>query len=128
MKKFFKFLYTLILFIVILIGPIKDYNIGNYFVKNVVAEETASQTSEELSDKDWKIELDENTQKGSKEFDFIQKNLASADLSDNGHFLLISGIILVILSFVGVIFFSFCLYKLCKNAKKHPKNKGVRFR
>ena len=73
----------------------------------------------------WKIELNENTQTGSHEFDFIQKNLASADLTDNGHFLLIAGIILVVLGIAGVIFFSFCLYKLSKNTKRHLKKGGA---
>ncbi len=94
------------------------------FVRWVSAAEGTSNSSI-LSDKDWKIELDENTQTGAHEFDFIQKSLSSTDITDNGHFLLITGIILAVLGVTGVAFFSFCLYKLCKNTKKHRKKRSA---
>lgn len=89
------------------------------------AEGTSTSTGTALPDEDWKIELNESTQAGSHEFDFIQKNLPSSDLTDNGHILLISGIILAVLGVAGIIFFSFCLYKLCKNTKKHRKKRSA---
>lgn len=91
----------------------------------VAAEGTSTSTGSNLSDEDWKIELNENTQTGAHEFDFIQKSLSSADLTDNGHFLLIAGIILAVLGVAGIAFFSFCLYKLCKNTKKHRKKRSA---
>lgn len=100
-------------------------------IKTAVAEENSSQNSEKLSDEDWKIELNDDTKKGSKEFGFIQKNLASSSLADNGHFLLIAGIILIVISVSGIIFFSFCLHKLHKNTKKlskRSKGKGSRYK
>lgn len=96
------------------------------FVRWVAAAEEASTSNEpKLSDEDWKIELNENTPSGSQEFDFIQKSMSSSDSTDNGLFLLITGIILTVLGVAGVAFFSFCLYKLCKNTKKHRKKRSA---
>ena len=123
MKKAIKVFCLIFLFVTMLPVSTQVSKIGEITTKIVSAEESNNQNSEKLSEEDWKIELDENTQNGSKEFEFIQKNLASSDLADNGHFLLITGIVLVVLSIAGIIFFSFCLYKLCRNTKKHPRNK-----
>ena len=43
----------------------------------------------QLSPDDWKIEIDEK--KSSNEFGFIQKNLDSSNLADNGQFLISQG-------------------------------------
>lgn len=64
----------------------------------------------QLSPDDWKIEIDEK--KSLNDFEFIQKNLDSSNLADNSQSLLILGIILLVLSCTGVIFFSLCMYKL----------------
>lgn len=78
--------------------------------------------SSNISNEDWKIVVDDKND--SKEFSFIQKNLESSNLADNGNFLLISGIILIILSLFGIIFFSIKLYKISnKNKYKSNKNK-----
>lgn len=121
MKKVIKFFSTVVLVLEMIYIPIKVVNLTNNIVKVAQAEENGTKLSEKLSDGDWKIELNEGTQKGEKEFDFIQKNINSDDLADNGHFLLIIGTILVNLAAVGVIFFSICLYKLCSKNKKRKK-------
>lgn len=81
----------------------------------------------QLSLDDWKIEIDEK--KSSNEFGFIQKNLDSSNLADNGQFLLITGITLLVLSGVGAIFFSICLYKLLRKStqKNSFKRAGARY-
>ena len=81
-----------------------------------------------LSPDDWKIVIDEK--KASNEFGFIQKNLDSSKLADNGQFLLVVGIALLILSGLGVVGFSFCLYKLFKSAanKDCTKRTGTRYK
>lgn len=128
MKKAIKIFCLIFLFVTMLPVSTQVSTTGEINTKIASAEESNNQNSEKLSEEDWKIELNENTQKGSKEFDFIQKNLASSDLADNGHFLLITGIILVVLAVSGIIFFSFCLYKLCRNTKKRLKSKGARYK
>ena len=109
MKKVIKVLSLIILFMTMLLVQVNTNKIGKVGLRIVSAEESTSQSDEELSEEDWKIELNESTQKGSKEFGFIQRNLASSDLADNGHFLLIIGVVLVVLSVTGTMFFSFCL-------------------
>lgn len=121
MKKAIKVLSFIVLFIATLLLPTNINKMGEISVNMASAEENVSESDEKLSEEDWKIELNENTQKGSQEFDFIQRNLASSDLADNGHLLLITGIVLVVLAVAGVIFFSFCLYKLCQNKKRYAK-------
>lgn len=76
---------------------------NNVNAQTITAEESTNQASEKPTAEDWKIELDDNIQKDAKEFDFIQKSLASSGLADNGHFLLVTGIVLVILGISGVI-------------------------
>ena len=87
-----------------------------------------SQKTLQLSPDDWKIVIDEK--KSSNEFGFIQKNLDSSNLADNGQFLLIAGITLLLLSGVGVIFFSLCLYKLRRKSpqKRAAKRGGTRYK
>ena len=82
----------------------------------------------QLSPDDWKIVIDEK--KSSNEFGFIQKNLDSSNLADNGQFLLIAGITLLVLSGAGVIFFSLCLYKLLRKSsqKSTTKRGGSRYK
>ncbi len=82
----------------------------------------------QLSPDDWKIVIDEK--KSSNEFGFIQKNLDSSNLADNGQFLLIAGITLLVLSGAGIIFFSLCLYKLLKNSpqKNTTRQCGTRYK
>lgn len=126
MKKMIKILSLIILFITTLLFITNTNKAGEIIVNTASAEENVNENDEKLSKEDWKIELNENTQKGSQEFDFIQKNLASSDLADNGHILLIAGISLIALAVVGIIFFSFCLYKLCQNKKSALKSKGAR--
>ena len=121
MKKAIKIFCLIFLFVTTLPVSTQVSKIGEINTKIASAEESNNKNSEKLSEEDLKIELNENTQKGSNEFDFIQRNLASSDLADNGHFLLITGIVLVVLSIAGIIFFSFCLYKLCRNTKKRLK-------
>ena len=75
--------------------------------------------SNTLSNEDWKIVVDDKND--SNEFSFIQKNLESSNLADNGYFLLIAGIILITLSLLGIVFFSVKLYKISKG--KNYKNK-----
>ena len=104
-----------------LLVQVNTNKIGKVGLRIVSAEESTSQSDEELSEEDWKIELNESTQKGSKEFGFIQRNLASSDLADNGHFLL-----MVVLSVTGTMFFSFCLYKLCQNTKRCTERRYTR--
>ena len=126
MKKVIKVLSLIILFITMLLVQVNTNKIGEVGLRIVSAEESTSQSDEELSEEDWKIELNESTQKGSKEFGFIQRNLASSDLSDNGHFLLIIGVVLVVLSVAGIMFFSFCLYKLCQNTRRCTERRYTR--
>lgn len=118
-----KFICFTFLFLVSVSIPTNNGRTENDFLKMVSAEEASMQDSK-LTAEDWKIELDENVKNGSKEFDFIQKSIGSSNLADNGHFLLIGGIILIFLSVVGGVFFSFCLYKLCKNTKRASKKKS----
>lgn len=82
----------------------------------------------QLSPDDWKIEIDEK--KSSNEFGFIQKNLDSSNLADNGQFLLIAGISLLVLSGGGVSFFSLCLYNLLRKStqKSTTKRGGTRYK
>lgn len=117
-KKIIKFF----CFIVLLFNISQNYLRPTSENGFVCMAETAE--NEILSDEDWKIELEENNQKGAKEFDFIQSNLASSDLADNGYFLLILGILLIVISGAGIVFFSICLYKICKNTKKRKANRG----
>ena len=126
MKKVIKVLSLIILFMTMLLVQVNTNKIGKVGLRIVSAEESTSQSDEELSEEDWKIELNESTQKGSKEFGFIQRNLASSDLADNGHFLLIIGVVLVVLSVTGTMFFSFCLYKLCQNTKRCTERRYMR--
>ena len=126
MKKVIKVLSLIILFMTMLLVQVNTNKIGKVGLRIVSAEESTSQSDEELSEEDWKIELNESTQKGSKEFGFIQRNLASSDLADNGHFLLIIGVVLVVLSVTGTMFFSFCLYKLCQNTKRCTERRYTR--
>ena len=126
MKKVIKVLSLIILFMTMLLVKVNTNKIGKVGLRIVSAEESTSQSDEELSEEDWKIELNESTQKGSKEFGFIQRNLASSDLADNGHFLLIIGVVLVVLSVTGTMFFSFCLYKLCQNTKRCTERRYMR--
>ena len=82
----------------------------------------------QLSPDDWKIVIDEK--KSSNEFGFIQKNLDSSNLADNGQFLLIAGITLLVISGAGVVFFSLCLYKLLRKSpqKSTTKRGGSRYK
>ena len=123
MKKTKKFLRLLILLTLILL-PTVTMSLSGAAAKSSITKTAATTTTkpeENLTADDWKIELDESTQSGNKEFDFIQNNLASSDLADNGQFLLICGFALVVLAAGGVVFFTFCLYKLCKNTKKREQ-------
>ena len=82
----------------------------------------------QLSPDDWKIVIDDK--KSSNEFGFIQKNLDSSNLADNGQFLLIAGITLLVLSGSGAIFFSLCLCKLLRTSlqKSTTKQCGTRYK
>ncbi len=82
----------------------------------------------QLSPDDWKIVIDEK--KSSNEFGFIQTNLDSSNLADNGQFLLIAGIILLVLSGLGIVGFSLCFYKLLKYSAKAGAAKcaGTRYK
>ena len=101
----------------------------NYFCDAYNLKSLSTQQEGTLSAESGKMSFDNDTKKENREFDFIQKNLASSDLTDNGHLLLATGIFLIAISVVGTIFFTFCLYKLCKNTKKRLKNKyGTRYK
>lgn len=132
MKKLIKIVCFVFLFVALLNTNIAEYYVkpNELLIKIAMAKEAETeQTGEKLSQEDWKIELNEDTEKGSKEFDFIQKSLASSDLADNGYFLLIIGIILVVISVLGITFFSICLYKLCKRRKNcKPKKQKSKHR
>lgn len=98
---------------------------------NTVAASKQTQSANQetnLSPDDWKIVIDEK--KASNDFRFIQKNLDSSNLADNGQFLLVTGIILLVLSGLGIVGFSFCFYKLFKSypSKTSTKCAGTRYK
>ena len=92
------------------------------------ADDNQSQQQTKLSGNDWKVVIDEK--KSSNDFGFIQKNLESSSLADNGYFLLITGISLIIISCSGIIFFSYQLYKLLKlpQTPQKRRQKGSRYK
>ena len=122
MKKVIKVLSLIILFMTMLLVKVNTNKIGKVGLRIVSA--VCDGNLEEGS-----MRCDANISimpKGSKEFGFIQRNLASSDLADNGHFLLIIGVVLVVLSVTGTMFFSFCLYKLCQNTKRCTERRYTR--
>ncbi len=124
MRKFKATCCTVLLFLLIAVSPFT-------LCRLEAANETSTKTSiqeTQLSDNDWEVVIDEK--KSSNEFEFIQRNLESSNLTDNGQFLLVGGIILLVLSGTGIIFFSVYMYRLCKmsSVKRKPKRRGSRYK
>ena len=121
-------LFCLLFLISALILTVSVHSKCDYFCDAYNLKVLAEKQEDTLSPDDWKIDLDDDIKKENREFDFIQKNLASSDLADNGHLLLAIGIFLIAISVLGTIFFSFCLYKSCKNTKRLKNKYGTRYR
>ena len=125
MKKIISFFFFLFLISASLVSIHFKYD---YFCDAYNLRVLSEKQEDTLSPDDWKIVLDDDIKKENREFDFIQKNLASSDLADNGHLLMFIGIFLIAISVFGTIFFSFCLYKLCKNTKRFKNKYGTRYK